>query len=118
MKNQNQYNKNCLYRFRPLFSKLILFFLQILATIYFLLLADHVGVELGEILISQKTNYKYRRFLDVNFLAKKKGEAEVVSDKGVVTFQAAPTETFNEAFRAAIAQHRHWIREENENMPA
>ena len=50
-------------------------------------------------------------------LAETKGKAEVVSDKGVVTSQAAPTEAFNEAVIVAIAQHRHWIREKNENMP-
>ena len=49
-------------------------------------------------------------------LAEAKTKA-VVSDKGVVTAQAAPTEAFNEAFTVAIAQHRHWIREKNKNMP-
>ena len=43
---------------------------------------------------------------------------EVVSDKGVVTSQTGPTSAFNDAFISAIAQHRHWIREKNENIPA
>jgi catalase len=43
---------------------------------------------------------------------------EVVSDKGVVTSQTGPTSAFNDAFILAIAQHRHWIREKNENIPA
>jgi len=43
---------------------------------------------------------------------------EVVSDKGVVTSQTGPTSAFNHAFISAIAQHRHWIREKNENIPA
>ena len=42
----------------------------------------------------------------------------VISDKGVVTLQAAPTDEFNLAFTDAIAKHRHWIREKNENLPA
>ena len=41
-----------------------------------------------------------------------------VSDKGVVTSQLGSTSEFNEAFIAAIAQHRHWIREKTENVPA
>ena len=46
-----------------------------------------------------------------------KGEADVVSDKGIVTSQTASTE-FNQAFTQAIAQHRHWIREKNEKISA
>jgi catalase len=42
----------------------------------------------------------------------------VMSDKGVVTLQAAPTDEFILAFTDAIAKHRHWIREKNENIPA
>ena len=43
---------------------------------------------------------------------------DVVSDKGVVTSQTGATSSFNDAFIAAIAQHRHWIREKNDNTPA
>ena len=43
---------------------------------------------------------------------------EVVSDKGVVTSQTGPTSAFNDAFISAIAQHRHWIREKTDNIPA
>ena len=43
---------------------------------------------------------------------------EVVSDKGVVTSQTGPPSAFNDALIAAIAQHRHWIREKNDNIPA
>ena len=42
----------------------------------------------------------------------------VISDKGVVTSQAAPTDEFILAFTDAIAKHRHWIREKNESIPA
>lgn len=42
----------------------------------------------------------------------------VISDKGVVTSQAEPTDEFNLAFTDAIAKHRHWIREKNESIPA
>jgi catalase len=51
-------------------------------------------------------------------LAESTSKKGVVSDKGVVTSQAAPTDEFNLAFTDAIAKHRHWIREKNENLPA
>jgi catalase len=43
---------------------------------------------------------------------------EASSDKGVVTSPTGPLNTFNVAFIEAIAQHRHWIREKNDNIPA
>jgi catalase len=48
----------------------------------------------------------------------KLSEAKLTSDKGVVTAQTPVTSSFNEALIAAIAQHRHWIREKDENIPA
>lgn len=48
----------------------------------------------------------------------KLSEAKVTSDKGVVTAQASVYSAFNEALITAIAQHRHWIREKDENIPA
>ncbi len=43
---------------------------------------------------------------------------DVMSDQGVVTSQAAPNDEFNKAFVAAIAMHRHWIREKSDFVPA
>ena len=55
---------------------------------------------------------------DIKFAGQKSGE-KVVSDKGVVTCRnGGGTSSFNEAFIAAIANHRHWGREKKEQVPA
>lgn len=52
-------------------------------------------------------------------LAGQRSADKVVSDKGVVTFRnGGGNSSFNDAFIAAIAQHRHWDREKKEQVPA
>jgi catalase len=70
-----------------------------------------IGATSEAIKLLSKTNIENINFDDL----KTKG---TVSDKGVVTSQLGSTNEFNEAFIAAIAQHRHWIREKTENVPA
>jgi catalase len=70
-----------------------------------------IGATSEAIKLLSKTNIENINFDDL----KTKG---TVSDKGVVTSQLGSTSEFNEAFIAAIAQHRHWIREKTENVPA
>jgi catalase len=43
---------------------------------------------------------------------------KAVSDKGVVTAMHSDNRSFNDSFIAAIAKHRHWDRENKEQVPA
>jgi catalase len=45
--------------------------------------------------------------------AKLASSKDVMSDMGIVTSQGKPSDKFNQAFIAAIAMHRHWVREKN-----
>ncbi|CAN5116099.1 hypothetical protein BH23BAC1_BH23BAC1_14100 [soil metagenome] len=46
-------------------------------------------------------------------------QGELVEDEGVVTIRnVSEHQSFINAFRNAIAQHRHWMREEKMQVPA
>ena len=52
-------------------------------------------------------------------LAAEEPQGKIVADKGVVTArQLTDAAAFNEQFQMAIKQHRHWDREEKEQVPA
>lgn len=52
-------------------------------------------------------------------LADNGAKGELVNDAGVVTmWEPSDFDAFNTAFTEAIAQHRHWSREEKEAVPA
>jgi catalase len=70
-----------------------------------------IGATSEAIKLLSETNIKDIDFVDL----KAKG---AVSDKGVVMSQTGSTNEFNEAFIEAIAEHRHWIREKMDNVPA
>jgi catalase len=70
-----------------------------------------IGATSEAIKLLSETNTKNTDFAEMK-------TKDTISDKGVVTSQMGSTNKFNEAFVAAIAQHRHWIREKTENMTA
>ena len=70
-----------------------------------------IGATSEAIKLLSETNIENINFVDLK-------SKVTVSDKGVVTSYLGSTSEFNEAFIAAIAQHRHWIREKTENVPA
>jgi catalase len=51
-------------------------------------------------------------------LAEEHGKRSVVADQGVVTSRAADLDAVAEQFIEAIAQHRHWAREQKDMVPA
>jgi catalase len=51
-------------------------------------------------------------------LAEEQGEQQVVTDQGIVTARGADMDAFAEQFIEAIAQHRHWSREQKDMVPA
>jgi catalase len=51
-------------------------------------------------------------------IASAEGRDSLVVDKGVVTSRSGTDDSFSQEFIRAIAQHRHWSREQKEQVPA